>query len=42
MREMQPVDLKHKGSLGVLTIELDVHPYLNKDEILTLDSVKKQ
>jgi hypothetical protein len=39
---MQPVDLKHKGSLGILTIELDVYPYLGKDEILTADSIKKQ
>lgn len=41
LREMQPVDLKHKGSLGVLTIELDVHPYLGKDEILNADTIKK-
>jgi len=39
---MQPADLKHKGSLGVLTIELDIHPFLGKDEILGGDTVKKQ
>ena len=42
MREMQPIDLKHKGSLGVLTIEMDVHPYLSKDELLPVDRVNKQ
>jgi hypothetical protein len=41
-REMQPVDLKHKGSLGILTVEMDVHPYLSKEELLTVDTVKKQ
>ena len=39
---MQPVDLKHKGSLGLLTIEMDVHPYLSKNELLPIDTVQKQ
>lgn len=39
---MQPADLKHKGSLGVLTLELDIHPFLSKDEIIGVETVKKQ
>jgi len=39
---MQPADLKHKGSLGILTIELDIHPFLAKDEIIGEETVKKQ
>lgn len=42
LREMQPADLKHKGSLGVLTIELDIHPFLSKDEIIGSETVKRQ
>ena len=42
LREMQPADLKHKGSLGVLTVELDIHPFLTKDEIIGSETIKKQ
>lgn len=42
LREMQPADLKHKGSLGVLTVELDIHPFLSKDEIIGQETVKRQ
>lgn len=41
-KEMQPVDLKHKGSLGIIYIQLDIHPYLNKDQLLQTSVVKKQ
>ena len=41
-KEMQPIDLKHKGSLGIMYIELDVHPYLAKDQLLTNDTIRKQ
>lgn len=41
-KEMQPIDLKHKGSLGILYIDLDLHPYLGKDNLLTSTIVRKQ
>jgi len=41
-KEMQPIDLKHRGSLGILYIELDIHPYLNKDQLLNTTVVRKQ
>jgi predicted deacetylase len=40
--ELMPVDLKHKGSIGVLRVHLDMVPYLNKNEILLEDLVEKQ
>lgn len=41
-KEMQPIDLKHKGSLGLLYIDLDIHPYLSKDQLLPSSTVRKQ
>ena len=41
-KEMQPIDLKHKGSLGIIYIQLDIHPYLNKDQLLQSTVVRKQ
>ena len=41
-KEMQPIDLKHKGSLGLLYIDLDLHPYLSKDKLLSSSHVRKQ
>ena len=41
-KEMSPIDLKHKGSLGILYIDMDLHPYLPKDQLLTTVNVKKQ
>ena len=40
--ELKPVDLKHKGSIGAITINLDLHPYLAKNELLPELSVTKQ
>lgn len=41
-KEMQPIDLKHRGSLGILYVDLDLHPYLSKDQLLTTTNVQKQ
>jgi centrosomal protein CEP76 len=41
-KEMQPIDLKHKGSLGILYIDLDIHPYISKDKLLNTATVRKQ
>lgn len=35
--EVQPVDMTHKGSLGVLSINLDFLPTLTKNDLLTED-----
>lgn len=40
--EIQPVDLTHKGSLGVLSINLDFVPNMLKTELLTEEVVLKQ
>lgn len=40
--ELKPVDLKHKGSIGAITLNLDLHPYLAKNELLPELSVTKQ
>jgi len=42
VKEMNPIDLKHRGALGLLYIDLDLHPYLSKEQLLTTTNVKKQ
>lgn len=42
VKEMQPIDLKHRGSLGIIYLDLDLHPYLTKDQLLTTAIVRKQ
>jgi len=40
--EVMPVDLTHKGSLGVLQLNLDLVPNLLKSELILEEQVKKQ
>ena len=39
--EIWPVSLAHKGSLGVVTISLDLVPLLTKTECLLTESIDK-
>lgn len=40
--EVRPVDLTHKGSLGVLTLNLDLAPHMLKSELLGEEQVQRQ
>lgn len=40
--EVLPVSLTHQGSLGVLTMHLDLVPALSRPELLTEEMVDKQ
>ena len=40
--EVQPVDLTHKGSLGVILLNLDLVPNLFKSELIGEEQVLKQ
>lgn len=39
---MQPVSLTHQGSLGVLTLHIDLVPALSRQELLNEEAVEKQ
>lgn len=40
--EVLPINLTQKGSLGVLTLHLDLAPNLSQPELLNEESVNKQ
>lgn len=40
--EILPVSKTQKGSLGILTIDLDLCPNLTKTELLTEEAINKQ
>jgi hypothetical protein len=40
--EIQPVDMTHKGSLGVIMLYLDLVPNMMKSELLGEEQVQKQ
>ena len=37
-----PVDLTHSGSLGLIQLNLDLHPNLKKQELVSEDQVVRQ